>query len=181
MSTPEALAALHHRRGNELEQQELLRQALDEQLIALTISPQSEPARAAAQRLADKIERKVGELTEQARQFERGAREARERNLAILALDPKNRPAFEALRTVARESTDRGRATRDPAGARDTNAITHTVRAGDTLTSLATLYYGDPTRADVIAGANQITADTALARGRKLQIPEIPGVPLLPH
>ena len=78
MSTPEALAALHHRRGNELEQQELLRQALDEQLIALTISPQSEPARAAAQRLADKIERKVGELTEQGRQFERGAREARE-------------------------------------------------------------------------------------------------------
>src|SRR5262249_33085477 len=145
ISTPDALAALHHRRGNELEQQELLRQALNEQLIALTISPQSEPARAAAQRLADKIERKVGELTDDPRM----AQDLRERNLAILALDPKNRVAFEALRTVARASTDRGR----PAPARDANAITHTVRAGDTLTSLATLYYGDPSRADIIAGA----------------------------
>ena len=174
LSTPEALAAVHHRRGNELEQQELLRQALDEQLIALTISPESEPARVAAQRLADKIQRKVAELTDQAGQIDQRSPEWRDRNLAILALDPKNRPAFDALKVVARVGPDRGRQ-------RDTNAITHTVRAGETLTSLATLYYGDPSRADVIAGANQITADAALARGRKLQIPEIPGVPFLPH
>jgi nucleoid-associated protein YgaU len=59
--------------------------------------------------------------------------------------------------------------------------VAHTVQAGDTLASLANLYYGDRNRADVIAESNDLAADAALDVGRTLQVPEIPGVPFLPR
>ena len=85
--------------------------------------------------------------------------------LAILALDPTNRGAFEALRERAP----------------DAPFITHTVKSGDTLKGLAELYYGTPLRADAIAATNGLSVDAALAAGRTLRIPELPGIPLLPR
>lgn len=88
--------------------------------------------------------------------------EARGHFLAVLALDPGHREAFEALQTQVRE----------------VRQVNHTVRAGDSLTSIAQLYYGDRTRSEVIWETNQLPANPKLVPGTVLKIPEIPGLPL---
>jgi tetratricopeptide (TPR) repeat protein len=90
--------------------------------------------------------------------------EARRRFLAALALDPTNTTAQEALRNEAREM----------------DTVNHTVRAGDTLASLAQQYYGDGARAEVIADSNGLGVNARLAPGRTIKIPEIPGVAFRP-
>jgi tetratricopeptide (TPR) repeat protein len=89
--------------------------------------------------------------------------EARRKFLAALALDPGNRVAFAALQSDTRE----------------VESLTHTVRAGETLTSLAQRYYGDRSRSEVIWETNQLPPNPRLAPGTTLQIPEIPGVPFV--
>jgi len=88
--------------------------------------------------------------------------EARNHFLAVLALDPANREAFEALQTQVRE----------------VRQVNHTVRAGESLTSIAQLYYGDRTRSEVIWETNQLPPNPKLTPGMVLKIPEIPGLPL---
>jgi tetratricopeptide (TPR) repeat protein len=89
--------------------------------------------------------------------------EARRRFAAALALDPGNRTAFEALQNEVR----------------DVEFLTHTVRAGDSLASLAQQYYGDRSRSEVIWETNQLPPNPKLAVGSTLKIPEIPGVPFV--
>jgi tetratricopeptide (TPR) repeat protein len=89
--------------------------------------------------------------------------EARRKFLAALALDPANRAAFDALQNDTRE----------------VEFISHTVRAGDTLSSLAQRYYGDRSRSEVIWETNQLPPNPRLAPGTTLKIPEIPGVPFV--
>ena len=48
---------------------------------------------------------------------------------------------------------------------------THSVRPGDTLTSIAQRYYNDPTREEVIRRANDLLADPILLPGDRLVIP----------
>ena len=103
-------------------------------------------------------------LDEGRRALARGVHvEARRKFLAALALDPSNRAAFDALQSDTRE----------------VEFITHTVRAGDTLTGLAQRYYGDRSRGEVIWETNQLPPNPRLAAGTTLKIPEIPGVPFV--
>ena len=166
-SPRERLAALHNERSELLEQRDRLRQALEERVIALTINPREPRAQEALKRLEGRISREVADLLLEGRELMgRGLPgEARQRFLAALSLDPTNRTAFETLQNQVREVA----------------SIAHTVRPGDTLASLAELYYGNPFHAEVIAETNQLPANARLAAGRTLQIPEIPGVPFLPH
>jgi tetratricopeptide (TPR) repeat protein len=82
-----------------------------------------------------------------------------------LALDPGNAVAFEALRSKAKEI----------------RVVPHSVRQGETLASIAELYYGDRSRAEVIRETNQLPPNPKLKPGLSLRIPEIPGVPFLPQ
>jgi peptidoglycan/xylan/chitin deacetylase (PgdA/CDA1 family) len=167
VSPRERLAAPHNETARMLEQRGRLRQALEERLIALTINPGDLAAQAARKRLEGRIPREVADLLSEGRALlGRGSLgEARQRFLTVLALDPTNRTAFETLQNEVREVT----------------IILHTVRPGDTLGSLAELYYGDRFRAEVIAETNHLPPNTGLVAGRTLRIPEIPGVPILPR
>ncbi len=167
MSTRHRLAASNNERADDFERRGYLRQALEERTIALTIDPQDAAARAALSRLQSQIEREVATLIQEGRGLlGRGLhREARQRFLAVLALEPTNRAAFEALQHEVREAM----------------FLVHKVRPGETLASVADLYYGDQLRADVIGEANQLSVNEHLAPGREIRIPEIPGVPFLPR
>jgi tetratricopeptide (TPR) repeat protein len=160
-----SLAAAHRAKATALEREGDLRRALDEWKIALTIDPRDAGAWAGKRALETRIEGTVTERLRQGREAlgRRAHLEARRHFLAVLAIDPGNTLAFEALRTKVR----------------DVRSIVHTVRRGETLASLAERYYGDRSRGGVIAGANQIQANQNLLVGTTLKVPEIPGSPFM--
>jgi tetratricopeptide (TPR) repeat protein len=163
---PRAPLIAHHRAQAEaLERDGELRRALDEWKIVLTIDPADSAARQSLAALEGRIERAVTERIEAGKAaLARGVQaEARRQFLAALALDPANRTAFEALQSEAGE----------------VEFITHTVKQGETLASLAERYYGDRSRLEVIWETNQLPPHPKLVAGMTLKIPEIPGVPFI--
>jgi tetratricopeptide (TPR) repeat protein len=159
------LAAHHRQQAEALERDGQLRRAAEEWKIVLTIRPEDAPARESLRALQARIAQQVAERIEEGRRaLARGVQvEARRKFLSALALDPGNRAAFDLLQSDTRE----------------VEFITHTVRAGDTLTALAQRYYGDRSRAEVIWETNQLPPKPRLAPGSTLKIPEIPGVPFV--
>ena len=159
------LAARHRQQAEALERDGQLRRAAEEWKIALAIAPGDARARESLRALQARIDQAVAERLDEGRKaLARGVHvEARRKFLAALALDPSNRAAFDALQSDTRE----------------VEFITHTVRAGDTLTSLAQRYYGDRSRGEVIWETNQLPPNPRLAPGTTLKIPEIPGVPFV--
>jgi peptidoglycan/xylan/chitin deacetylase (PgdA/CDA1 family) len=161
------LAAPHRESADALERAGRLRQAFEELAIAVAIDPQDPSGPAALTRLRARIDRTVSALIEEGRSLLGRSlhADARRRFLAALAVAPTNHAAFEALQNDVREIT----------------YIIHKIRSGDTFTSLAEIYYGDPLRADVLAETNGLLLNARLQPGKTLRIPEIPGVPMLPH
>ena len=159
------LAARHRQQAEALERDGQLRRAAEEWKIALAIAPGDARARESLRALQAHIDQAVAERLDEGRKaLARGVQvEARRKFLAALALDPSNRAAFDALQSDTRE----------------VEFITHTVRAGDTLTALAQRYYGDRSRGEVIWETNQLPPNPRLAAGTTLKIPEIPGVPFV--
>lgn len=156
------LAAPAHARARALEADGHLRAALLEWKVARTIDPGDAAARAGEARLAARIEEGVAAKVTDARgALQRGAAlQARRLLLGALALDPANATATEMLRRIG-----------------DIEFVTHTVRAGDTLASLAERYYGDRARGEVIWETNNLPPGKPLVAGAALKIPEIPGLP----
>lgn len=159
------LAARHRQQAEALERDGQLRRAAEEWKIVLTITPTDARARESLRGLQARIGQLVAERVDEGRKaLARGVQvEARRKFLAALALDPSSRAAFEALQGDTRE----------------VEFISHTVRAGDTLSSLAQRYYGDRSRSEVIWETNQLPPNPRLAPGTTLKIPEIPGVPFV--
>jgi tetratricopeptide (TPR) repeat protein len=162
-SPREQLAAQHRAEAERLEREGELRRALDHWKIALLVNKDDALAREGQTRLQGRIEQGVAQRMNEGRAaLQRGSHvEARRRFLAALAMDPFNRTAFDALQNDVRE----------------VETITHTVRAGDTLASIAQRYYGDRSRLEVIWETNQLPPNPRLVAGSTLKIPEIPGVP----
>jgi len=159
------LAARHRQQAEALERDGQLRRAAEEWKIVLTITPTDTRARESLRALQARIDQLVAERIDEGRKaLARGVQvEARRKFLAALALDPSSRAAFEALQSDTRE----------------VEFLSHTVRAGDTLSSLAQRYYGDRSRSEVIWETNQLPPNPRLAPGTTLKIPEIPGVPFV--
>ncbi len=89
--------------------------------------------------------------------------EARRHFLAVLAMDPTNQAAFSAIQNDVKEI----------------RFVPHTVKAGETLATIAERYYGDRARSEVIWETNQLPPNPRLTAGMTLKIPEIPGVPFV--
>jgi tetratricopeptide (TPR) repeat protein len=161
----EELAAKHRAEAARLEREGELRRALDHWKIALMIDKDDAAAREGQTKLEGRIEGAVTQRIQEGRAaLQRSSHvEARRRFLAVLALDPFNRTAFDALQNDVRE----------------VESITHTVRAGETLATLAQRYYGDRSRGEVIWETNQLPPNPRLVAGSTLKIPEIPGLPFL--
>jgi len=157
------LAKPHQERALTLERDGDLRRALDEWKIARTLDSDDATAREAQMRLQARIEGLVAQRIGEARAaLARGSHvEAQRRLLVALALDPANRMAMTMLQGEVR----------------DVEFLTHTVRAGDTLATLAERYYGDRSRSEVIWETNQLPPNPRLVAGTTLKIPEIPGLP----
>jgi tetratricopeptide (TPR) repeat protein len=160
------MLSAHAQRARILERDGQLRAALLEWKVARAIDPEDAAARAEQTRLEARIGKRVTERFGEARAaLARGAHaEARRKLLSVLALDPENAAAVALLRGAVREA----------------DFVTHTVRAGETLGSIAERYYGDSARSEVIWETNRLPAGRPLAAGSTLKIPEIPGLPFAP-
>lgn len=164
-SQRQALVASYSERAQALETDGRLREALEARKIALTVDPDNAAARDGLRAAQAKIDGLISQRLAEGRAAQaRGAQVAARRSfLGVLALDPENRAAFEALR----EQTP------------DVEGLPHIVRAGDTLASLAQQYYGNRALGEVIAEANRLAPNARLAAGTQLKIPEVPGVALI--
>lgn len=161
----EALAAPHREKAEALQKEGALRAALAEWTIALTLDPGDTTVVEVKRRLEARIEREVAERVQQGRAALAREQhlEARRHFLAALALDPRNVTAFEALRNDVK----------------DVRFVTHTVRSGETLGSIALRYYGDRSRSEVLWEINQLPRNPRLVAGSSLRVPEIPGLPFM--
>jgi tetratricopeptide (TPR) repeat protein len=163
-SQRQALVSTYNERAQALEVDGRLREAFEARKIALTVDPDNAVARVGQGALQAKIDGLISQRLAEGRAAQaRGAQVAARRSfLTVLALDPENRAAFEALR----EQTP------------DVEGLPHIVRTGETLTGLAQQYYGNRALGEVIAEANRLGPNARLAAGTQLKIPEVPGVPL---
>src|SRR5215470_10744883 len=162
-SPVEALVAPHRQKAATLESQGDLREALNEWKVALTINPRDSISREAKEKIEERINQAIAAALSRGREAlkRRVQVEARRYFLTVLALDPANRIAFELLQNETKEI----------------QLLNHTVRKGETLASIAELYYRDRSRSEVIWETNQLPANPKLEPGMVLKIPEIPGVP----
>jgi tetratricopeptide (TPR) repeat protein len=162
-SALEPLIKPHRDKAVELTAQGRLREASEAWKIALTIDPKDVGSLEESKKLDERIKHKAAErLTRGQESLKRGAHlDARSHFLAVLALDPANREAFSALQNQVRE----------------VKQVNHTVRAGESLASIAQQYYGDRSRSEVIWETNQLPPNPKLKPGMVLRIPEIPGLP----
>ena len=163
VSALESLVAPHRNKAAQLEAQGDLREALNEWKVALTINPKDPVSIQGKQKTEEHIKTAVDDSLARGREsLKRGIQlEARRQFLRVLALDPSNNAAFDALQNEAKE----------------VRVLSHTVRRGETLNSIAELYYRDRSRSEVIWETNQLPANPKLQQGMVLKIPEIPGVP----
>jgi len=161
----QTLVASYNERAQALETDGRLREALEARKIALTVDPDNVAARDGLRAAQAKIDGLISQRLAEGRAAQaRGAQVAARRSfLGVLALDPENRAAFEALR----EQTP------------DVEGLPHIVRTGDTLAGLAQQYYGNRALGEVIAEANRLAPNARLAAGTQLKIPEVPGVALI--
>jgi len=159
-----ALVSTYNERARALESDGRLREALEARKIALTVDPNNAVSREGQGALQARIDGLISQRLAEGRASQaRGAQVAARRSfLTVLALDPENRAAFEALR----EQTP------------DVEGLPHIVRTGETLVGLAQQYYGNRALGEVIAEANRLAPNARLAAGTQLKIPEVPGVPL---
>src|SRR4030095_5115643 len=119
----EQLAAKHRAEAERLEREGEYRRAVDHWKIALLINKDDALARDGQTKLEGRIEQGVTQRINEGRAaLQRGSHvEARRRFLAALALDPFNRIAFQTLQNEVRE----------------VETVSYTVRAGDSLASIA--------------------------------------------
>ena len=159
----EALVAPHRGKAASLESQGDLRGSLNEWKVALVIDPKDDISARGKVRIEERINQGIADALTRGREaLKRGVQlEARRYFLRALALDPANKAAFEMLQNETKEI----------------QLLNHTVRKGETLASIAELYYRDRSRSEVIWETNQLPANPKLEPGMVLKIPEIPGVP----
>ena len=171
LSIRQQWAARHNRNSEAFMSRGMLRQALDESKIALTIDPTDTTALTQQKQLESRIESEVAARMQQGGKVP-GA-DGRRQFLAALALNPASATAFDAVRNSA-PPPEAPRIAAQPA-----KSLTHTVRPNETPSSLADLYYGDRSLAEVIERANGLKSGAPLAVGRQLKIPEVAGIPFL--
>jgi tetratricopeptide (TPR) repeat protein len=160
----ERLVAPHRTKAAALANEGKLFEARESYKIVLTIDPKDPVSLLEIKKLDERINQAVAErLARGHEDLKRNLHvEARDHFLAVLALDPANRDAFDTLQSQVRE----------------VRQVNHTVRAGESLASIAQQYYGDRSRSEVIWETNQLPPNPKLTPGMVLKIPEIPGLPL---
>jgi tetratricopeptide (TPR) repeat protein len=137
-------------------------EAYREYRIALTLSPESRKALEGRRRSKERLKTLADEQYELGRQLQKEGRfsEARRHFLAALRLYPDHGRALETLTSKKRLPIQE-------------EYLVHRLQPGESLSKLAMMYYGDPSKFTVIAKFNQIQDAHLVRMGREIKVPSL--------
>jgi nucleoid-associated protein YgaU len=164
---PAKLAQLWMQQGQELVQKGDFVGAQKKYKLVRTISPQNQDALQKLQWLEREISRaaekhyKAGLKAKKRGQYAK----ARRQFLMTLRMKPNHKKAKEMLTTHARVEAKQ--------------YIVHTLKPGESLSSVAKIYYGDYKKFPLIAAFNELEDASKLTVGQKIKVPQNKDTPFL--
>jgi len=167
--SPAQLSKEYTAKAQEYEEKGDLVEALKQYKLVLTVEPENQ----LAQEKSAAIESQLNELAE--KHYQNGLKyyrqgqypPARKEFLTALRYNPDHVEAKEKL-TAARKEIEHV-----------TRYITHTLKADETIATLAERYYGDYRKFHLIAEYNEMEDATKVKVGQEVKIPVIEGTPII--
>jgi tetratricopeptide (TPR) repeat protein len=158
-STEEEFLEHSLREAVEHETREEWVEALTRYRIALTLSPGNSQAIDGRRQMEERVKSLAEERYKVGQRYRKEGKleEARQHFLATLRLWPDHQHALRTLTSRKRLDAE--------------GYIVHTIQPGESLSGLASAYYGDPARFTVIAQYNRITDADLVRVGHKIKIP----------
>jgi tetratricopeptide (TPR) repeat protein len=153
------------KKGQELEQQGDLLEALKQYKLALTVNPENQEAFESRNKLVTKIRMVAEKHYQSGLKYRRQGKYnlARRQFLTAVKFWPDHQQAKKML-DFRREISTKG-------------YVLHTIKPGESLSKVAKIYYGDYHQFPVIAEFNKFTDATKVEVGRKIKVPKIEGMP----
>jgi tetratricopeptide (TPR) repeat protein len=141
-------------------------EALKQYEIALTVDPSCQEAMAGGSRLEALLKSSAEEHYKKGLELKRHGKygQARQHFLTCLRLRPDYSEALKML-TPLREPQTKG-------------YIVHEIQPGESLSQLASDYYGDHTKFPIIASYNNLSEPAMVRVGQEVKIPEVEGMDL---
>ena len=163
------LGAEYLTRAQAYEQEGDLVAALEQYQLTLTVQPNNPTAKAKVDELVPRLKALAENHYRTGLQFYKMGQypQARQAFLAALRNNPEHRRARAKLAEFDR----------DVPGANQ--YILHTLKSGETISSIADQYYGDYRKFHIIAKYNEIEDATRLKVGQKIKVPVIAGMPII--
>jgi tetratricopeptide (TPR) repeat protein len=163
------LGAEYLTRAQAFEKEGDLVAAYEQYQLALTVQPDNQTAKAKVDELAPQLKALAEDHHQTGLQFYKMGQypQARQAFLTALRYDPEHEGAKAKLAEL-----DRGVSAAN-------KYILHTVKSGETISSLADKYYGDYRKFHIIAQYNEIVDATRLDVGQQIKIPVIKGMPII--
>ncbi len=163
------LGADYMSKAQALEQEGDLVAAYEHYQLTLTVQPDNETAQAKVAELGPQMETLADDHYQTGLQFYKMGQypQARQAFLTALRYNPEHEGAKSKLAEF-----DRGVSSAN-------KYILHTIKSGETISSLADKYYGDYRKFHIIAKYNEIEDATRLAVGQSIKVPVIKGMPIV--
>ena len=155
------------KKANDYERQADMTAALKQYQLAITINPSNKLAIQGRQRMQKALRSAAKAHYEKGLRYQKEGKYDPARHQFLIAL--RLRPDFtEAAEMLASRKRLEGR-----------RFILHEIRAGESLSKVAKLYYGDYQKFPIIAGFNNLSDATEVKIGQKVKVPEIEGTEFL--
>ncbi|KPK22550.1 MAG: hypothetical protein AMK69_19590 [Nitrospira bacterium SG8_3] len=154
-------------KGRAFEQNGDLVAALKQYKLAMTVDPSSQEAIEGHSRANRQINREAKEHYSAGLKFHKEGKYSRARQefLMALRLQPDYPQVVDMLTSRKRIKIKR--------------YVVHTIQAGQSLSKVAGMYYGDHHKFPIIAKYNNLTDATRVHEGQKIKVPEIEGIEFL--
>jgi tetratricopeptide (TPR) repeat protein len=165
----EELAVEYLAKAQSYEAQGDLVSAYEQYQLALTVAPQNATAKTKSAELHTKLLALAEEHYQTGLQYYKMGQytQARQAFLTALRYNPDHAGAAEKMAAFETDGTHAQR------------YIEHTVQPGESISSIAALYYGDYRKFHIIARYNDIKDATRLKVGQVLKVPVIEGTPII--
>ena len=167
--SPTQLAKEYTAKAQEYEEKGDLVEALKQYKLALTVEPENKLAQEKSATLESQLNKLAEEHFQIGLKYHRQGQypPARKEFLTALRYNPEHMEAKEKL-TAARKEIEHVK-----------RYITHTLKADETIATLAQRYYGDYRKFHLIAEYNELEDATKVKVGQEIKIPVIEGTPII--